>query len=142
VNSYIALSYWDLAAGSTAPSMCPAASTPTAWQIYLDTGRYAADTHPAEQSRADPGAPPASPAQGGRVRFLSAGGSELDRRCLRDQAGSLAAAPARPMHDSLGRLSAPASTPAKLLRPVHQAPPAPTEPHPAVACGCETEPIR
>src|ERR1700730_9859034 len=110
--------------------------------VRHDTGRYAADTHPAEQSRADPGAPPASPAQGGRVRFLSAGGSELDRRCLRDQAGSLAAAPARPMHDSLGRLSAPASTPAKLLRPVHQAPPAPTEPHPAVACGSETEPIR
>ena len=37
------------------------------------------------------------------------------------------------MHDSLGRLNAPASTPAKLLRPVRQAPPASTEPHPAVA---------
>ena len=61
---------------------------------------------------------------------------------LRDQAGSLAAAPARPMHYSLGRLSAPASTPAKLLRPVRQAPPAPTEPYPAVAYGCETELIR
>jgi hypothetical protein len=52
----------------------------------------------------------------------------IGSEALRDQAGSLAAAPARPMHDSRGRLRAPASTPAQLLRPVRQAPPAATEP--------------